>query len=101
MKQAGEPLVAENVLCTLIRLDRLVSGVLLLARSSAVASAVCNLILQCKVTKEYIARVKGIFPAGRVEVCDPITVLEEEPLICGISPQGPFILHSLYGDVAT
>ena len=40
------------------RLDRLVSGVLLLARSSAVASVVCNLILQRKVTKEYVARVK-------------------------------------------
>ena len=39
-------------------MDRLVSGVLLLARSSAVASDVCNLILQCKVTKEYVARVK-------------------------------------------
>ena len=34
------------------------SGVLLLARSSTVASDMCNLILQCKVTKEYVARVK-------------------------------------------
>eukprot|EP00731_Ephydatia_muelleri_P016875 Em0009g1299a len=61
-------LLAENKQLRVVhRLDRLVSG---------------------KVTKEYVARVKGIFPRGRVEVCDPIRVLQDDPLVCGICPEG-------------
>ncbi len=44
------------------RLDRLTSGVLLLARSRAAAESVFQLITGGHVQKQYLARVAGNFP---------------------------------------
>jgi 23S rRNA-/tRNA-specific pseudouridylate synthase len=44
------------------RLDRLTSGVLLLARSSSVASKMMKQIQSFQVRKTYVARVRGRFP---------------------------------------
>lgn len=46
------------------RLDRLTSGVLLLARNKEVASEYGNLIKDGKVQKHYLAKVVGKFPEG-------------------------------------
>ena len=46
------------------RLDRLVSGILLLARSSAAAAALSSEIQDGRVQKTYVARVKGSFASS-------------------------------------
>mmetsp|Transcript_54519 Transcript_54519/g.152022 ORF Transcript_54519/g.152022 Transcript_54519/m.152022 type:complete len:476 (-) Transcript_54519:92-1519(-) len=49
------------------RLDRLTSGLVLLAKTPAVARSVCQEILDGSVKKEYLARVRGRFPAATEE----------------------------------
>ncbi|XP_057857535.1 RNA pseudouridine synthase 7 isoform X2 [Cryptomeria japonica] len=50
------------------RLDRLVSGLLILAKNAASANQFRQEIEAGKVQKEYVAKVKGVFPAEEVEV---------------------------------
>eukprot|EP00930_Biecheleria_cincta_P086546 TRINITY_DN75819_c0_g1_i1.p1 TRINITY_DN75819_c0_g1~~TRINITY_DN75819_c0_g1_i1.p1 ORF type:complete len:499 (-),score=30.57 TRINITY_DN75819_c0_g1_i1:334-1830(-) len=50
---------------TVHRLDRLTSGLVLLATSPAVARKVCSEIADGKVQKEYLARVRGSFPCAK------------------------------------
>ncbi|KAH9293099.1 hypothetical protein KI387_000796, partial [Taxus chinensis] len=50
------------------RLDRLVSGLLILAKNAATANQFRQEIEASKVQKEYVAKVKGVFPVEEVEV---------------------------------
>jgi tRNA pseudouridine32 synthase len=52
------------------RLDRNVSGLLLMAKTSEAAKLVTDLIVANKVRKEYVARVRGLFPETKSLVCE-------------------------------
>lgn len=65
------------------RLDRLVSGVLLLARSSAQAHVLETMIQNRDVQKEYVCRVAGEFPLGDLKDDGFITVDQPLELIEG------------------
>eukprot|EP00892_Ulva_mutabilis_P001131 jgi/Ulvmu1/11018/UM007_0198.1 len=54
------------------RLDKPVSGVLLLTRTAAAAEGVRAKITQHAVSKEYVARVQGTFPYPKVTVKSPL-----------------------------
>ncbi|KAJ2486265.1 DRAP deaminase [Coemansia sp. RSA 2320] len=51
------------------RLDRLTSGLMLIGLNSDVARRLEHDLLAHRIQKEYICRVKGVFPGGRI-VCD-------------------------------
>lgn len=70
------------------RLDRLTSGLLLLAKTSECANRIAQQIKSSNVRKEYIAKVIGNFPEGYTEVDQPIASndLKRERQI--ISPKG-------------
>jgi len=74
-----------KALHTVHRLDRLTSGVLIFAKSAQKSREMFELISERQVTKEYLCRVDGEFPAGEV-VCDqPILVirqLQDRSLCC-------------------
>jgi len=60
---AKEPLVANQPRLNLVhRLDRVTSGVVVLAKTKEAANRVCNEIRMNKTKKVYLARVKGRFP---------------------------------------
>jgi len=65
---------------TMHRLDRLTSGVVLLARNKAAAELFTEQMTAGKLQKEYVARVKGIFPKGGelVECNAPIACVNVE-----------------------
>ncbi|GAQ83120.1 hypothetical protein KFL_001360170 [Klebsormidium nitens] len=54
------------------RLDRLVSGLLILARNPETADRFRQDITANEVQKEYVARVVGVFPEGPVEAAAPL-----------------------------
>ncbi|CAI5516540.1 unnamed protein product [Closterium sp. Naga37s-1] len=54
------------------RLDRSVSGLLILAKSAAAAETFRLQMMSGQIRKQYIARVTGTFPPNPVEVCAPV-----------------------------
>ncbi|EPQ55476.1 pseudouridine synthase [Gloeophyllum trabeum ATCC 11539] len=70
---------------TVNRLDRLTSGLMILALSSARARILTDEFVQGKVRKEYIARVRGQFPEEEV-TC-------EQPLLCVDRQMGLNVVH--------
>ncbi|CAI7870687.1 unnamed protein product [Closterium sp. NIES-53] len=54
------------------RLDRSVSGLLILAKSAAAAETFRLQMMSGQIHKQYIARVTGTFPPNTVEVCAPV-----------------------------
>lgn len=77
------------------RLDRLTSGLTLLATSSASASAVGKQIMDRSVRKHYVARVHGAFPAA-VEGASVVSVFGDI-----ISSAGPVRLAACSRDIAS
>ena len=89
-----------------IRLDRLASGVLVIARSTEKAALFHKHLKQNFIEKEYLARVKvfqstiacshtiiiiimkGVFPEGPVEVKEPIAKLQDDPPLYGAGVGG-------------
>ena len=68
------------------RLDRQVSGVLLLGRGRRGAKKL-SADLRCgRILKEYIARVRGVVPPGERHVHAPIGVLDETGLVFSCAP---------------
>lgn len=61
------------------RLDRLVSGLLILARSQKIAAALSVCFTERSVTKTYIARVRGRLSQQKVLVNTPIGITLEDP----------------------
>jgi RluA family pseudouridine synthase len=70
------------------RLDRLTSGVLLLARSPARAVALYRQITGHSVRKQYLARVSGDFPHAEIEVKEPILTVEKFSGRSEVNPAG-------------
>jgi len=70
------------------RLDRLTSGLLLLARSAKIAKKYGAQIASCSVHKQYIARVKGDFPSEEMTVDQPIKLVNPRQGLNSVSPDG-------------
>jgi tRNA pseudouridine synthase 8/2,5-diamino-6-(5-phospho-D-ribitylamino)-pyrimidin-4(3H)-one deaminase len=60
------------------RIDRYTSGLVILAKQQQVASRISDQIRRLKVQKEYVARVRGIFPAQPLRVQRPILFLKDQ-----------------------
>ncbi|KZV96732.1 pseudouridine synthase [Exidia glandulosa HHB12029] len=71
---------------TVNRLDRLTSGLMIIATSAARARILCDEFLNKAIKKEYIARCIGCFPEGEV-VCD-------QPMLTVDRQMGLNIVHS-------
>ncbi|KAI1293868.1 RNA pseudouridylate synthase domain-containing protein 2 [Halotydeus destructor] len=70
------------------RLDRLTSGVLLLAKTTDKARSMTTQIQDRDVQKEYLCRVEGDFPFKHVLVDQPIERIAHKIGLCMISPAG-------------
>lgn len=70
------------------RIDRLASGVLIFGCTPAALSKLCTQFQRQAVSKEYLARVKGTFPEGVIEVKKPIARLQDYPILYTTSPEG-------------
>ncbi|KAL2643993.1 hypothetical protein R1flu_011580 [Riccia fluitans] len=69
------------------RLDRLVSGLLILARNSQTADRFRREIEGGRVTKNYVAKVKGVFPAHEVVLNAAVTYDPKEGVsTCSVEP---------------
>ncbi|KAF9968984.1 hypothetical protein BGZ73_008921 [Actinomortierella ambigua] len=56
------------------RLDRLTSGLMLIAKSVEKAREIENMMRQCEIHKQYICKVRGEFPSGVTECHEPIKI---------------------------
>lgn len=70
------------------RLDRLTSGLMFLAKNPKFADAIGQQIRDRKVRKEYVARVKGEFPAGEVVCEKPVITYNAKVALNMVHPQG-------------
>ena len=68
------------------RLDRQVSGVLLLGRGRRGAKKLSADLRGGRLLKEYVARVRGVFPPGERHVHAPIGLLDEAGLVFSCAP---------------
>ena len=68
------------------RLDRQVSGVLLLGRGRRGAKKISADLRGGRILKEYVARVRGVFPPGEHHVHAPIGVLDAAGLVFSCAP---------------
>ena len=75
-------------LCTVHRLDRLTSGLLLFGRNPKKARELEQQIRTRQVQKEYVCRVEGEFPEGQVTCKEPIEVVSYKIGVCTVSPNG-------------
>ncbi|XP_069113148.1 pseudouridylate synthase RPUSD2-like [Argopecten irradians] len=73
---------------TIYRLDRLTSGLLIMAKSAEKTREMEDDILQRRVRKEYLARVEGRFPDGIIECDQPLGVLSSKDSLYGVVPGG-------------
>ncbi|KAH9269400.1 RNA pseudouridylate synthase domain-containing protein 2 [Batrachochytrium salamandrivorans] len=70
------------------RIDRLTSGLLLIARDKDVAASMMREMRERQVKKTYLARVKGEFPAEEVECNEPIETVQFKVGVNIVSPTG-------------
>ncbi|CAG2162355.1 unnamed protein product [Oppiella nova] len=70
------------------RLDRLTSGVLLIARNTSTAQKFHEQIRNHLISKEYVCRVVGKFPDGVVTCDQPLETLSHKIGICIVDPKG-------------
>ncbi|KJE92563.1 RNA pseudouridylate synthase domain-containing protein 2 [Capsaspora owczarzaki ATCC 30864] len=70
------------------RLDRLTSGVLVMAKNRAAAAAVTRLITEREVEKFYICRVTGVFPQEQVTCTEPLLSFCPKFGLNGVDPSG-------------
>lgn len=71
------------------RLDRLASGVLIFSCKKEMNPKISAQFSKRLMKKEYIARVKGTFPEGVVEVDKPISVFRNlQHIYCTVDPEG-------------
>lgn len=73
---------------TVHRLDRLTSGVLLLARTLEASQRLDQLVRDRELEKEYVCRVRGQFPEGEVVCEEPILVVSYKVGVCRVDPRG-------------
>ncbi|KAK8858451.1 hypothetical protein IAR55_002678 [Kwoniella newhampshirensis] len=70
------------------RLDRLTSGLMILALSGKAASDLAKEFMEGKVKKEYVARVKGKFPEEEITVDQPLLTVDRQMGLVIITPEG-------------
>ncbi|WWC70611.1 uncharacterized protein I206_104562 [Kwoniella pini CBS 10737] len=70
------------------RLDRLTSGLMILALSGKAASKLAMEFAEGKVKKEYVARVKGKFPEEEITVDQPLMTVDRQMGLVIITPEG-------------
>jgi RluA family pseudouridine synthase len=79
------------------RLDRLTSGVLVIARSTTSCTLFQKHFRHNFIEKEYLARVKGVFPEGLVEVKEPIAKVQDDPPLYGVDNKlGSRLCHTVF-----
>ncbi len=61
-----------NVISSCNRLDRLTSGLMIMATKKSTANKVGLLMQERSIRKEYVAKVAGVFPEGEIICDDPI-----------------------------
>ncbi|KAL7423228.1 hypothetical protein Q5752_002528 [Cryptotrichosporon argae] len=70
------------------RLDRLTSGLMILALSGKASSRLAAEFMYGTVQKEYVARVKGRFPDGEITVDQPLMTVDRQMGLVIVTPQG-------------
>ncbi|WVR06210.1 hypothetical protein IAU60_003240 [Kwoniella sp. DSM 27419] len=70
------------------RLDRLTSGLMILALTGKAASRLATEFSEGKVKKEYVARVKGKFPEEEITVDQPLLTVDRQMGLVIITPEG-------------
>ncbi|WWD18341.1 hypothetical protein CI109_102791 [Kwoniella shandongensis] len=70
------------------RLDRLTSGLMILALSGKAASRLAKEFMEGKVKKEYVARVNGKFPEEEVTVDQPLLTVDRQMGLVIVTPEG-------------
>ncbi|XP_028677293.2 RNA pseudouridylate synthase domain-containing protein 2 [Erpetoichthys calabaricus] len=73
---------------TVHRLDRLTSGVLLFARTLEASQKLDQLVRDRQLEKEYVCRVRGVFPEEEVICEEPILVVSYKVGVCRVDPKG-------------
>ncbi|KAF9362804.1 hypothetical protein BGX34_005461 [Mortierella sp. NVP85] len=70
------------------RLDRLTSGLMIMALSVKKAREFESMMQKCEIKKEYICKVKGQFPSGVTECHEPIHVASFKLTLNTVHPDG-------------
>jgi RluA family pseudouridine synthase len=70
------------------RLDRLTSGVLIIAKNLSTAQKLEAEIRNRDIQKEYVCRVKGEFPEGDVDCNEPILIVSHKLGVSKVDPSG-------------
>ncbi|WVQ80560.1 hypothetical protein IAT38_002665 [Cryptococcus sp. DSM 104549] len=70
------------------RLDRLTSGLMILALSGKAASGLGKEFLGGKIKKEYVARVRGKFPEEEITVDQPLLTVDRQMGLVIVTPEG-------------
>ncbi|KAI9631882.1 pseudouridine synthase [Dioszegia hungarica] len=70
------------------RLDRLTSGLMILALSSKASRQLADEFANKEVKKEYVARVKGKFPNEEITVDQPLLTVDRQMGLVIIAPEG-------------
>ncbi|EJT97028.1 pseudouridine synthase [Dacryopinax primogenitus] len=79
---------------TVNRLDRLTSGLMLIATTPQRASELCKQFAENKVQKSYLARVAGKFPDGETTVSEPLLTIDRQMGLVVVHPSGkPSLTH--------
>ncbi|XP_046573302.1 LOW QUALITY PROTEIN: RNA pseudouridine synthase 7-like [Haliotis rubra] len=83
----GQQLGCSN-LRNIYRLDRLTSGVLIMGKTSQKTKVLEDQVLKREVQKEYVCRVVGKFPDGKIECREPIGVISQKLGLFRVRPDG-------------
>ncbi|XP_006883288.1 PREDICTED: RNA pseudouridylate synthase domain-containing protein 2 [Elephantulus edwardii] len=70
------------------RLDRLTSGVLMFAKTTAVSERIHEQVRDRQLEKEYVCRVVGEFPDEEVTCKEPILMVSYKVGVCRVDPRG-------------
>ncbi|KZT55711.1 pseudouridine synthase [Calocera cornea HHB12733] len=73
---------------TVNRLDRLTSGLMLVATTPQRASELCKQFAENRVKKEYLARVAGEFPEEEVTISEPMLTIDRQMGLVIVHPSG-------------
>ncbi|NWX13913.1 RUSD2 protein, partial [Aegotheles bennettii] len=73
---------------TIHRLDRMTSGVLMFAKTTAVSKRIDEQVRERQLEKEYVCRVVGEFPEHEVVCEEPILVVSYKVGVCRVDPKG-------------
>ncbi|KAF7798242.1 hypothetical protein EIP86_009459 [Pleurotus ostreatoroseus] len=75
-------------ICTVNRLDRLTSGLMIIPTSGARANELSKEFMAGNIQKEYVARCKGEFPPGEVICEEPLITIDRQVGLNIVHPKG-------------